>query len=59
MAWGVRPKDALKKVLEYDVYGNVTRAFIGPKLVVFLVDPRDVEIILSSHVHIDKSDEYR
>lgn len=26
---------------------------------VFLFDPRDVELILSSHVHIDKSPEYR
>lgn len=35
------------------------KVWVGPKLMVFLVDPRDVEIILSSHVHIDKSDEYR
>ncbi|KAJ8944745.1 hypothetical protein NQ318_011651 [Aromia moschata] len=31
----------------------------GPKLLIFLVDPRDVELILSSHVHIDKASEYR
>ncbi|XP_015595061.1 cytochrome P450 4g15 [Cephus cinctus] len=55
----VNPRDILYKALEYDVYGNVARAFLGPKLVVFLTDPRDVEIILSSHVHIDKSPEYR
>ncbi|XP_076754439.1 cytochrome P450 4g15 [Xylocopa sonorina] len=40
-------------------YGEVVRLWIGPKLVVFLYDPRDVEVILSSHVYIDKSDEYR
>ena len=59
MAFGLQPKDVLDQVLKYDVYGNVARAFLGPKLVVFLVDPRDIEIILSSHVHIDKSPEYR
>lgn len=40
-------------------FGGVVKLWIGPKLMVFLVDPRDVEIILSSHVHIDKSSEYR
>ncbi|NP_001165993.1 cytochrome P450 4G44 [Nasonia vitripennis] len=59
MALGVQPKDVLTEVMKYDIYGNVARAFLGPKLVVFLVDPRDVEIILGSHVHIDKSPEYR
>ncbi|CAL7952372.1 unnamed protein product [Xylocopa violacea] len=42
----------------YD-YGEIVKLWIGPKLVVFLYDPRDVEVILSSHVYIDKSDEYR
>jgi cytochrome P450 family 4 len=42
-----------------NVYGHVIRAWIGHQLVVFLSDPRDVELILGSHVHIDKSDEYR
>lgn len=59
LAWGVKPKDVLTEVLKYDIYGNVARVFLGPKLVVFLVDPQDVEIILSSPVHIDKSPEYR
>lgn len=40
-------------------YDKIARLWIGPKLLVFLIDPRDVEIILSSHVHIDKSSEYR
>lgn len=40
-------------------FNDVVRLWIGPKLVVFLTDPRDVEVILSSHVHIDKSTEYR
>lgn len=59
IAVNVKPKDVLSKILELDIYGNVARAFLGPKLVVFLSDPRDVEIILGSHVHIDKSPEYR
>lgn len=40
-------------------YGNVIRGFVGHKLIIGLTDPRDVEIILGSHVHIDKSNEYR
>lgn len=40
-------------------YNEVIRLWIGPRLMVFLVDPRDVEVILSSHVYIDKSTEYR
>ncbi|CAH0759292.1 unnamed protein product [Diatraea saccharalis] len=37
----------------------VVKIWIGPRLLVFLYDPRDVELILSSHVYIDKADEYR
>lgn len=33
--------------------------WIGPRLLVFLQDPRDVEIILGSNVYLDKSPEYR
>ncbi|KAG5682570.1 hypothetical protein PVAND_011915 [Polypedilum vanderplanki] len=40
-------------------YGHVVRGWVGHKLIVGLSDPRDVELILGSHVHIDKSDEYR
>lgn len=40
-------------------YTNVARIWIGPKLVVFLTNPADVELILGSQVHLDKSDEYR
>lgn len=45
-----------KRSYEYD---SVVKLWIGPKLLVFLMDPRDVELILSSHVFIDKSNEYR
>lgn len=42
-------------------YPNDTpvKVWIGPRLLVFLQDPRDVEVILGSNVHLDKSPEYR
>ncbi|KAH1027891.1 cytochrome P450 4g15 [Dendroctonus ponderosae] len=40
-------------------YGRTARVWVGPRLLIFITDPRDVEVILSSHVHIDKSPEYR
>lgn len=53
-------KEILELALELSkVYTNVARLWIGPKLIVFLTNPKDVEIILGSSVHIDKSDEYR
>lgn len=41
------------------MYGNVARAFLGNSLIVFLTHPNDIEKILNSNVHIQKSDEYR
>lgn len=41
------------------VYGNVGRGFLGYKLVVFLTDPKDIELILNSNVHLSKSQEYK
>ncbi|XP_050528841.1 cytochrome P450 4g15-like [Daktulosphaira vitifoliae] len=35
------------------------KMWIGPRLIVFLTEPEDVEVILSSNVYIDKSPEYR
>ncbi|KAL1450855.1 hypothetical protein WDU94_003170 [Cyamophila willieti] len=59
---GGTPHAVFEKVLflakEYDDQPLV-KFWVGPRLLVFLKDPRDVEIILSSHVHIDKSPEYR
>lgn len=40
-------------------FNDIAKIWIGPKPVVFLAEPRDVELILSSNVHIDKSPEYR
>lgn len=57
---GVTPKDALKKIMQfYNEYGPVVCLFLGPKAYVILADPQDVEVILSSSVHIDKSPEYQ
>lgn len=42
-----------------DRYGTVIKAWMGGELYIFLSDPRDIEVILGSHVHIDKSPDYR
>ncbi|XP_012279963.1 cytochrome P450 4g15 [Orussus abietinus] len=55
----IQPKDVLTFLLKYTKYGNVVRAFLGPKLYIFLADPRDIEIILSSPIHIEKSVDYK
>ncbi|XP_037030522.1 cytochrome P450 4g15 [Bradysia coprophila] len=46
-------------VTEGEKFEHVARLWLGPKLVVLLFDPRDVELILSSQVYIDKSYEYK
>lgn len=54
------PDAIFQKIFEKSYeYEGVVRLWMGPKLVVFLTDPRDVEVILSSNVYIDKSVEYR
>ncbi|KAF5302919.1 hypothetical protein FQA39_LY02099 [Lamprigera yunnana] len=40
-------------------YKSIAKIWLGPKLLIFLVDPSDIEVILSSSVHIDKAKEYR
>nr|QQL94340.1 cytochrome P450 4g15 [Prodiamesa olivacea] len=40
-------------------FNDVIKLWVGPKLLVFLVDPRDIELVLSSQVYLDKSPEYR
>lgn len=39
-------------------FDKVCKLWLGPKLMVLLFDPRDVELVLSSQVYIDKSYEY-
>lgn len=40
-------------------FPQLAKLWIGPKLVVFIYDPRDVEILLSSQIYIDKASEYK
>lgn len=49
-------KTVINKAKEYN---QVIKLWAGPKLLVFLSDPRDIELILSSQVYLDKSPEYR
>ncbi|XP_026326913.1 cytochrome P450 4g15 [Hyposmocoma kahamanoa] len=51
-------KTIIAKSNEFDNEA-VVKLWIGPRLLIFLYDPRDVELILSSHVHIDKAEDYR
>ncbi|XP_073998069.1 cytochrome P450 4g15 isoform X3 [Rhodnius prolixus] len=41
------------------VYENVIKVWVGPRLLIFLTNPLDIELILGSNVHIDKAPEYR
>jgi hypothetical protein len=40
-------------------FKDVIKLWAGPKLLIFLADPRDIELVLSSQVYLDKSAEYR
>lgn len=40
-------------------YGDTLRAWLGHVLIVFLTNPADIEIILSSNNHLTKAEEYR
>ncbi|XP_050528839.1 cytochrome P450 4g15-like [Daktulosphaira vitifoliae] len=42
----------------YEPYKPI-KIWLGPRLGIFLTDPNDIEVILSSNVYIDKSPEYR
>nr|ACZ97414.1 cytochrome P450 CYP4G48 [Zygaena filipendulae] len=60
LAVGKRPDDLVNVALEYaDKYGTVIRGWLGSKLIIFLTDPDDIEVILNSQIHIDKASEYR
>ncbi|KAK5643678.1 hypothetical protein RI129_007523 [Pyrocoelia pectoralis] len=47
-----------KTVYNYSFKYDIAGVWAGPKLMIFITDPRDIEIILSSHEYIDKSSEY-
>ncbi|KAH9641905.1 hypothetical protein HF086_011655 [Spodoptera exigua] len=60
LALGKKPDQLVNVALEYaERYGTVIRGWLGTKLIVFLLDPEDIEVILNSQVHIDKAPEYR
>ncbi|XP_026491077.2 cytochrome P450 4g15-like [Vanessa tameamea] len=60
LAFGKKPEELIIMALEYaEQYGTVVRGWLGTKLLIFLSDPDDVEVILNSQVHIDKASEYR
>lgn len=53
------PEFLINKGLEFfENYGNVIGAYLGTKVIVFLIDPQDVEIILGSSVHLEKAKDY-
>lgn len=51
--------EIFKRVLEYDDGHDVRKLQLGPYMAIFLKDPRDIELILGSQVHLDKSIQYR
>ncbi|XP_014486916.1 PREDICTED: uncharacterized protein LOC106750830 [Dinoponera quadriceps] len=54
------PEEMLNRGVEIlSKYGTVLSAHFGSRAFVFLTNPHDIEIILSSSVHLDKSMEYR
>lgn len=49
----------IRSILLHKQHGSVISAHLGPRAFVFLTEPQDIEIILSSPAHINKSVEYR
>ncbi|XP_020298965.1 cytochrome P450 4g15-like isoform X1 [Pseudomyrmex gracilis] len=57
---GQDPHSMYKLAIKYHKqYGLVGRVYFGTKVLVFLGHPQDIELILGSSVHLDKSVEYR
>ncbi|XP_030750789.1 cytochrome P450 4g1-like [Sitophilus oryzae] len=58
---GLNPNAAMKKVLSVtnDYEGDVARIFFGPFLYIVLRNPEDIELILGSQEHLEKSREYK
>ncbi|XP_013185532.2 cytochrome P450 4g15 [Amyelois transitella] len=58
-AIGIKTTDVIRICLNYSAqYGPVVRAWLGNRLYVFIQNPDDIEVILNSQIHIEKSDEY-
>jgi len=57
---GLSPETVLVVALQYHKrYGSVISVYFGTRVIIGLSDPKDIEIILGSSVHLDKSVEYR
>ncbi|XP_067640790.1 cytochrome P450 4g1-like [Eurosta solidaginis] len=57
---GLTATDIMRKALEYMYhYGETVRGCFFNVMIVFLTNPADIEIILNSQVHLEKSDEYK
>lgn len=60
LSMGLSPETLLVVALElHKRYGSVISIYFGTRVIIALTDPKDVEIILGSSVHLDKSVEYR
>lgn len=56
----MRPESLKDLALQYyETYGNVIGIYLGTKAFAVVIDPQDIEVILSSSVHIEKSVEYK
>ncbi|XP_037028673.1 cytochrome P450 4g15-like [Bradysia coprophila] len=59
LALSFNNKAIFKRALDLGlIYGDVVRGFLGSRLFVFLTHPDDIEIILNSNTHLDKSTDY-
>ncbi|XP_039278579.1 cytochrome P450 4g15 isoform X2 [Nilaparvata lugens] len=53
------PNDVFTRIVNKgDTYKNMLRMWIGPRLLVFIYKPDDVEVLLSSSQHINKGQDY-
>jgi len=60
MCVGLSPEAAFTVALKhYKRYGSVISGYFGTRVIIVLLDPKDIKIILGSSVHLDKSVEYR
>ncbi|XP_012532560.1 cytochrome P450 4g15 [Monomorium pharaonis] len=65
ITFGLSPEKVLKTGLEHyttltkNADSNLVALYLGTKALIFLIDPEDIEVILSSSVHLDKAEEYR
>ncbi|XP_050446355.1 cytochrome P450 4g15-like [Cataglyphis hispanica] len=57
---GLSPESLLRVALkQLEQYGSVISIYFGTRVIIALSDPQDIEIILGSSVHLDKSVEYK